>query len=254
MPILEAKDLIKLYVQADSKLYAVNRVDFSVEDGEFIAIIGASGSGKSTLLQILAGLDRPTSGTVKIRSNDITKMNADELSRFRGRFVGFVFQKHNLIPQFTALENILVPTVMCNREELRYEEHLKKLIDALQLSDRLNHLPSEMSGGQQQRVAIARALINRPQVLFADEPTGNLDRENADEVLDLLLETRKTIGQTIVMVTHDISIAEKADKIYKMDDGKLYLFRDGDGNYRRNSYEEAAKMSRAISGKENAVQ
>ena len=249
MPILEAKDLIKLYVQADSKLYAVNRVDFSVEDGEFIAIIGASGSGKSTLLQILAGLDRPTSGTVKIRSNDITKMNADELSRFRGRFVGFVFQKHNLIPQFTALENILVPTVMCNREELRYEEHLKKLIDALQLSDRLNHLPSEMSGGQQQR-----ALINRPQVLFADEPTGNLDRENADEVLELLLETRKTIGQTIVMVTHDISIAEKADKIYKMDDGKLYLFRDGDGNYRRNSYEEAAKMSRAISGKENAVQ
>ena len=186
MPILEAKDLIKLYVQADSKLYAVNRVDFSVEDGEFIAIIGASGSGKSTLLQILAGLDRPTSGTVKIRSNDITKMNADELSRFRGRFVGFVFQKHNLIPQFTALENILVPTVMCNREELRYEEHLKKLIDALQLSDRLNHLPSEMSGGQQQRVAIARALINRPQVLFADEPTGNLDRENADEVLELL--------------------------------------------------------------------
>ncbi len=254
MPILEAKDLIKLYVQADSKLYAVNRVDFSVEDGEFIAIIGASGSGKSTLLQILAGLDRPTSGTVKIRSNDITKMYADELSRFRGRFVGFVFQKHNLIPQFTALENILVPTVMCNREELRYEEHLKKLIDALQLSDRLNHLPSEMSGGQQQRVAIARALINRPQVLFADEPTGNLDRENADEVLELLLETRKTIGQTIVMVTHDISIAEKADKIYKMDDGKLYLFRDGDGNYRRNSYEEAAKMSRAISGKENAVQ
>ena len=254
MPILEAKDLIKLYVQADSKLYAVNRVDFSVEDGEFIAIIGASGSGKSTLLQILAGLDRPTSGTVKIRSNDITKMNADELSRFRGRFVGFVFQKHNLIPQFTALENILVPTVMCNREELRYEEHLKKLIDALQLSDRLNHLPSEMSGGQQQRVAIARALINRPQVLFADEPTGNLDRENADEVLELLLETRKTIGQTIVMVTHDISIAEKADKIYRMDDGKLYLFRDGEGNYRRNSYEEAAKMSKVISGKENAVQ
>mgnify|MGYP000456507681 FL=1 len=229
-------------------------IDYEIKKGEKIVIIGPSGSGKSTLLQILAGLDRPTSGTVKIRSNDITKMNADELSRFRGRFVGFVFQKHNLIPQFTALENILVPTVMCNREELRYEEHLKKLIDALQLSDRLNHLPSEMSGGQQQRVAIARALINRPQVLFADEPTGNLDRENADEVLELLLETRKTIGQTIVMVTHDISIAEKADKIYKMDDGKLYLFRDGDGNYRRNSYEEAAKMSRAISGKENAVQ
>ena len=249
MPILEAKDLIKLYTQAENKLYAVNRVDFSAEDGEFIAIIGASGSGKSTLLQILAGLDRPTSGTVRIRSYDITSMKSDELSRFRGRFIGFVFQRHNLIPQFTALENILVPTVMCNREEIRYEEHLKKLISSLKLEDRLNHLPSELSGGQQQRVAIARALINRPQVLFADEPTGNLDRENADEVLQLLLETRKTIGQTIVMVTHDISIAEKADKIYRMTDGKLYLFRDSDGNYRRNSYEEAAKMSEAISGR-----
>ena len=249
MPILEAYDLIKLYTQADNKLYAVNRVNFSAEDGEFIAIVGASGSGKSTLLQILAGLDRPTSGTVKIRSNDITAMKNDELSRFRGRFVGFVFQRHNLIPQFTALENILVPTVMCNREEIRYEEHLKKLIDSLKLGARLNHLPSEMSGGEQQRVAIARALINRPQVLFADEPTGNLDRENADEVLELLLETRKTIGQTIVMVTHDLTIAEKADKIYRMTDGHLYLFRDEEGNYRRNSYEDAVDKSKIISGK-----
>ncbi len=248
MAILEAQDIIKLYIQADNKLYAVNHVDFSAEDGEFIAIIGASGSGKSTFMQILAGLDRPTSGSVRIRGNDITKMKSDELSRFRGRFVGFVFQKHNLIPQFTALENILVPTVMCDREDFRYEEHLKKLVDSLKLGDRLNHLPSELSGGQQQRVAIARALINRPQVLFADEPTGNLDRENADEVLELLLETRKTIGQTIIMVTHDISIAEKADKIYRMEDGKLYLFRDADGNYRRNSYEEAAKMSETIRG------
>ena len=249
MAILEAKDLIKLYTQAENKLYAVNHVDFSAEDGEFIAIIGTSGSGKSTLLQILAGLDRPTSGSVKIRSNDITKMKPDELSRFRGRFIGFVFQKHNLIPQFTALENILVPTVMCDREEIRYEEHLKKLIEGLRLGDRLNHLPGELSGGQQQRVAIARALINRPQVLFADEPTGNLDRENADEVIELLLETRKTIGQTIIMVTHDISIAERADKIYRMDDGHLYLFRDADGKYRRNSYEQAAEMSKVVAGR-----
>ncbi|MBQ9469148.1 MAG: ABC transporter ATP-binding protein [Clostridia bacterium] len=248
MPILEAKDLIKLYVQADSKLYAVNRVDFSAEDGEFIAIIGASGSGKSTLLQIMAGLDRPTSGTVKIRSNDITKMKSDELNRFRGRFVGFVFQRHNLIPQFTALENILIPTVMCDKEDIRYEEHLKKLISGLKLEDRLNHLPSQLSGGQQQRVAIARALINRPQVLFADEPTGNLDRENADEVLELLLETRKTLGQTIVMVTHDLTIAEKADKIYRMTDGKLYLFRDEHGVYRRNSFEDAAEKAKIIRG------
>ena len=249
MSILEAKDLIKIYTQADEKLYAVNRVDFSAEDGEFIAIIGASGSGKSTLLQILAGLDRPTSGTVKIRSNDITKMKSDELNRYRGRFVGFVFQRHNLIPQFTALENILVPAVMCDREDIRYEEHLKKLIEQLKIGDRLNHLPSELSGGQQQRVAIARALINRPQVLFADEPTGNLDRENADEVLELLLQTRKAIGQTIIMVTHDLSIAEKADRIFRMTDGKLYLYRDRDGVYRRNSFEEAAQRSKEIAGR-----
>ena len=173
-------------------------------------------------------------------------MSADELARFRGAFIGFVFQRHNLIPQLTALENILIPTVMCNREEIRYEEHLKKLLSNLDLEDRLHHLPCELSGGQQQRVAIARALINRPQVLFADEPTGNLDRQNADEVLELLLQTRKAIGQTIIMVTHDISIAERADKIYRMDNGQLYLFKDEKG-YRRNSYEREAEINREIS-------
>jgi len=243
--ILETVDLIKLYKQSDKKIYAVNRVNLKVEDGEFIAIIGASGSGKSTLLQIMAGLDRPSSGSVKIRGNDLCAMGSDELARFRGRFVGFVFQKHNLIPQFTALENILIPTTMCNIEDFRYEEHIKKLISHLGLADRLHHLPSEMSGGQQQRVAIARAMINRPQILFADEPTGNLDHENAKEVLDLMLETAASIGQTIVMVTHDLSIAERADKIYRMSDGELFLYKDKDG-YRRNSYEENAVLIREI--------
>ncbi len=245
--ILETIDLIKLYRQSDKKIYAVNRVNLKVEDGEFIAIIGASGSGKSTLLQILAGLDRPTSGSVKIRGNDLSEMGSDELARFRGRFIGFVFQKHNLIPQFTALENILIPTTMCNIEDFHYEEHLKKLIAHLGLADRLHHLPSEMSGGQQQRVAIARALINRPQILFADEPTGNLDRENAIEVLDLLLETAKAIGQTIVMVTHDLTIAERADKIYRMTNGELYLYKDKDG-YRRNSYEDDMEKAKEVMG------
>ena len=245
--ILETIDLIKLYKQSDKKIYAVNRVDLKVEDGEFIAIIGSSGSGKSTLLQVMAGLDRPTSGSVKIRGNDLSAMGSDELARFRGRHIGFVFQKHNLIPQFTALENILIPTTMCNIEDFRYEEHLKKLISHLGLSDRLHHLPSEMSGGQQQRVAIARALINRPQILFADEPTGNLDHENAKEVLDLLLETAASIGQTIVMVTHDLTIAERADKIYRMSEGKLVLFKDKDG-YRRNSFEENAQLQREVMG------
>jgi putative ABC transport system ATP-binding protein len=226
MLILQAENVIKQYRQYDEVIYAVNRASLKVEDGEFVAIMGSSGSGKSTFLHVMAGLIRPDYGHVKIRGNDITEMPQDELNRFRGQFIGMVFQKHNLIPQLTALENIMIPTVMCNKEEFHFEEHLKKLITTLKISDRLNHLPSELSGGQQQRVAIARAMINRPQVMFADEPTGNLDRANADEVLDLLLKTREVIGQTIVMVTHDISIAEKADKIYIMDNGGLELYKD----------------------------
>ncbi len=244
MAILEASNIIKLYKQYDVTVTAVNRVSLKVEDGEFVAIMGASGSGKSTLLHVCAGLDKANSGSVLIRGNDIMKMKKDELSRFRGTYTGFIFQKHSLVPQFTALENILIPTVMCNKEAFSYEEHLKKLIEILGIGDRLHHLPSELSGGQQQRVAIARALINRPQVLFADEPTGNLDRENADEVLKLLLETKKAIGQTIIMVTHDLTIAEKADRIFKMDNGKIRLFRDRDGIYRRNSDEAAMEMSK----------
>lgn len=232
MPILSAESIIKQYRQYDVLITAVNRADLKVEDGEFIAIIGASGSGKSTFLHICAGLDRPNSGSVKIRGEDIIKLPPDELAKFRGMYIGFIFQKHNLIPQFTALENIMIPTIMSNKEDFRYEEHLKKLIATLDIGDRLHHLPSELSGGQQQRVAIARALINRPQVVFADEPTGNLDRANADEVLKLLVKTKEVLGQTLIMVTHDLSIAEHADKIYKMDNGEIALLKDKYG-YRR---------------------
>lgn len=242
MAILDVEDVIKQYKQYDETVTAVNRASIKVEDGEFIAIIGSSGSGKSTFLNLCAGLDRPNSGSIKIRGNDITKMKPDELSRFRGNFTGFIYQKHNLIPQYTALENILIPTIMCNKEEFRYEEHLKKLIRVLNLGDRLHHLPSELSGGQQQRVAIARAMINRPQILFADEPTGNLDRDNADEVLELLLATKEELGQTLLMVTHDLTIAEHADKIYKMDNGMLTLFKDKRG-YRRVSFEQEAQKA-----------
>ena len=241
MYILETEEVIKQYKQYDAVINAVDRVSLKVKDGEFIAIIGSSGSGKSTLLNLCAGLDTPSAGKIKIRNNDIAKMSPDELARFRGRFMGVVFQKHNLLPQFTAMENIVMPAIMCNQQEFRYEEHFKKLAKTLSISDRLNHLPSELSGGQQQRVAIARALINRPQILFADEPTGNLDRENADEVLELLLNLKKEIGQTLVMVTHDMKIAERADKIYRMDNGKLFLFKDESG-YRRNDYEREATL------------
>ena len=219
--ILSCESVIKQYRQYDTVVTAVNRANFTVQDKEFVAIIGASGSGKSTLLQICAGLDVPNSGRVFIRGHDLTQMSPDELSRFRGSYTGFIFQKHNLIPQFTALENILIPTVMCNKPDYSYEENLKKLIDTLRIGDRLHHLPSELSGGQQQRVAIARALINRPSVVFADEPTGNLDRANADEVLSLLLKTKDLLGVTIIMVTHDLSIAAHADRVLVMENGIL---------------------------------
>ena len=245
--MLDIKNIYKNF----GNLKVLEGVSTQIEEGEVVAIIGASGSGKSTLLHICAGLDKPNYGKVIIRGTDITALSPDKLGRFRGEFTGMVFQKHNLIPQLTALENILVPTVMCDRASFKYEEHIKKLIRTLRLEDRLHHLPSELSGGQQQRVAIARAMINRPQVLFCDEPTGNLDRKNADEVLELLLETKALIGQTLIMVTHDMSIADRADKIYIMDDGKLELFKDRQGFY-RNSFE--ADMKRAKAMNEHVIQ
>jgi ABC-type lipoprotein export system ATPase subunit len=224
--MLQTESLIKTYKQYDSVITAVNRVNIKVEKGEFVAIIGTSGSGKSTFLHICAGLDRPKAGHVYIDGTDITKLGADELGRFRGEKMGFIYQRHNLVPQFTALENILLPTVMCNKPDMSYQENLRKLVESLNLSDRLHHLPSELSGGQAQRVAIARALINNPQILFADEPTGNLDRANADEVLELLFRLRAELGQTLVMVTHDLAIADQADRIFRMENGEMTLERD----------------------------
>ena len=212
--ILETHDLTRQYEQSDEVITAVNRVNIRIREGEFVAVVGPSGSGKSTLLHLLAGLDRPSAGAVFIRGQDITAMDDDTLARFRGEYVGVVFQEHNLIPQFTALENILIPTMMCRKPDTAYEENLKKLVAALGIADRLHHLPAEMSGGQRQRVAIARALINLP-----------LDRANADEVLTLLLETRAMLGQTLVMVTHDMSIAERADRILYMENGFLTAVR-----------------------------
>lgn len=221
-PILEVTDLIKLYKQSDAVVTAVDRASLRVHDGEFVAIMGTSGSGKSTFLHLCAGLLRPNSGSIRIRGNEITSMSQDKLAVFRGQYIGIIFQKHNLIPQFTALENITMPALMMKKSDYTYEHSLKKLTETLKLSDRLHHLPDELSGGQQQRVAIARALVNRPQILFADEPTGNLDRANADEVLALLLKAREDFGQTLLMVTHDPQIAAKADRILYMDNGVLH--------------------------------
>ena len=224
--MLQTDSLIKQYKQSDSVITAVNRASIKIPKGEFAAIIGTSGSGKSTFLHLCAGLDKPDTGSVTINGTEITKLSHDKLGRFRGENMGFVFQRHNLIPQFTALENILIPTMMCNKPDMSYQENLRHLVETLDLGDRLSHLPSELSGGQQQRVAIARALINNPDIIMADEPTGALDRKNADEVLNLLFKTREEFGLTLVMVTHDLAIADRADRIFRMDNGELKLERD----------------------------
>lgn len=221
MAILEAIDIIKQYNVYDNVVTAVDRSSMSVEDGEFVAIMGTSGSGKSTFINICAGLDRPNSGSVLVGGTDITRMRDDELALWRGKNVGFVFQSYKLIPYLTAYENIIMPLNAADRKKEKHEERLKMLIRSLNLGDRLTHLPSELSGGQQQRVAIARALIHYPRILFADEPSGNLDRKSADEVLNLLLELNKTLNQTMIVVTHDFSIAERADRILCMEDGML---------------------------------
>ena len=225
MKVLECEAIIKQYRLYDHVVTAVNRASLTVEEGEFIAITGESGSGKSTFLHIAAGLDAPDSGSVRLLGKDIVNMKADELCRFRGKHTGFVFQSHRLVPYLTALENILLPISASGGGQGRVEHRLELLIDRLSLGDRLNHLPRELSGGQQQRVAIARALIHYPMVLFADEPTGNLDRKNAEDVTSLLVSLRDELKQTLVIVTHDEALADRADRAYRMVDGEMYVRR-----------------------------
>ncbi|MCL2518193.1 MAG: ABC transporter ATP-binding protein, partial [Oscillospiraceae bacterium] len=192
-----------------------------VNEGEFVAITGVSGSGKSTLLNLCTGLDEPTSGEVFVMNKEITRMETNKLVKFRGKNMGIVFQTPNLIPHYTLYENVVLPLAANDRQEYNHEERLQLLFDTLSLNDRLHHLPSELSGGQQQRCAIARALVNYPQILFADEPTGNLDKGNASEVLKLLFNLKETIGLTLMIVTHDMGIAAQADCIMKMDNGEI---------------------------------
>ncbi len=225
MKVLECEAIIKQYHLYDHTITAVNRACLSVEEGEFIAITGESGSGKSTFLHIAAGLDSPNSGAVRLLGRDIVNMKPDELCLFRGKHTGFVFQSHRLVPYLTALENILLPVSASGGDRARVEHRLELLIDRLSLGDRLNHLPRELSGGQQQRVAIARALIHYPMILFADEPTGNLDRKNAEDVTNLLVSLRDELKQTLVIVTHDEALADKADRAYRMVDGEMYVRR-----------------------------
>ncbi len=217
--VLVCRALTKSYFQGEAHIKAVNDCYLTVKKGEFAAIVGESGSGKSTLLHMLAGLDTPSSGKVYLAGRDLFDMPDRELSEFRSQKIGFIFQSFHLLPVLTAKENILLPQKIAGGSH--YPRYLGELAKMLKIDDRLHHLPNEMSGGQQQRVAVARALINRPAILFADEPTGNLDEESSEELIRLLLETRAELSQTLVMVTHDKRIAERADRIFTMNNGVL---------------------------------
>lgn len=219
MPILQCSDLIKTYFQGDTPINAVNRAFLKVMRGEFISIIGQSGSGKSTLLHMLSGLDRPGAGKVYIDGNDIFAMNDREFSEFRNRNLGFIFQSFNLLPTLTAKENILMPQLIAGHKPS--SAYFDELVEMLGIADRIHHLPSELSGGQQQRVAVARALINKPKLVFADEPTGNLDEKSSNELITLLLKSRALYNQTLIMVTHDSQLAAKADRVMRMTNGIL---------------------------------
>lgn len=219
MDILKVENLSKTYGSGENAVYALSDVSFSVPKGQFLAIVGASGSGKSTLLHILGGVDKPTSGKVFIDSQDIYRQNENQLAIFRRRKVGLIYQFYNLIPVLDTVENITLPLLMDSRTP--DENYLKELISTLGLEGREHHLPNELSGGQQQRVSIGRALINSPDVVLADEPTGNLDSKNSREIIELLKNANKKYGQTLIVITHDEGIALQADRIITISDGKI---------------------------------
>ena len=219
MEILKVDNLTKIYGKDSTKVVALNHISFSVEKGEFIAIVGASGSGKSTLLHLIGGVDRPTSGKVFIDGKDIFNFNDDKLAIFRRRQVGLIYQFYNLIPILNVEENITLPLSLDNREVDK--KKLNDLLTLLGLQNRKNHLPNELSGGQQQRTSIGRALITNPTIILADEPTGNLDSKSSDEIVALLKKSNKEFNQTIIMITHNMEIAKLADRIIKIEDGKI---------------------------------
>lgn len=219
MTVLECHDLSKIYANGEMYVHALDGINLTFAQGDFCAITGPSGSGKSTLLHVLGGLEFPTSGQVLYKDNDLFAYNDNQLSILRRRRFGFVFQAYNLVQELTAYENILLPVLLDNKKQ--DDTYLSMLIDLLGIGDRLDHLPSALSGGQQQRVAIARALANKPDILFADEPTGNLDGAAGREVLSLLRYANRELGVTLILVTHDLSIAEQAHRVITITDGRI---------------------------------
>jgi len=219
MSMLKTSGLAKTYGMNDTAVKALKSTDLEIKEGEFVAIVGPSGSGKSTLLHLLAGLDKPSAGKVFINEQDIYELSENELSRYRRQNIGFIFQAFNLISILSAEENIKLPVLMDGKKV--DEGYIDELMDVLDIKERRKHLPGELSGGQQQRVSIARALANKPSIIFADEPTGNLDSKNSKEVLQLLKSTIEKYNQTLIMITHDGSIAQMADRIITISDGMI---------------------------------
>ena len=219
MEIVRCENVRKVFGSGNNQVIALDQIDLSVEKGEFVAIVGASGSGKSTLLHILGSVDKVTDGRVEVEGTDISTMNRTQAAIFRRRKVGLVYQFYNLIPTLTVLSNILIPLLLDKRKP--NPEYFDQIIQSLGIEDKLEMLPSQLSGGQQQRVAIARSLIYRPAILLADEPTGNLDRKNGEEIIDLLKLSNRNLDQTILLITHDDKIALEADRIITLEDGKI---------------------------------
>ena len=220
-PIIRVKNLYKIYRVGETKVRALNGVEFTLYKGEFCAIVGTSGSGKSTLLNMLAGLEKPTKGEIEIGGKHIEKLSEKELVTFRREKVGFIFQSYNLLNTMNALENVAMPALIAGRKKREAFAEARRLLDDLGLGHRLDHRPSELSGGEKQRAAIARALVNRPRVVFADEPTGSLDSHNRREIQDVIQRLRQELGQTFVVVTHDRDMASIADRTVEMADGRI---------------------------------
>ncbi len=219
MNIVEMRNVTKIYGEKENQVLALHNVNLDIEKGSVVSVVGASGSGKSTLLNIMGGVDTPSDGTIFVDGKDITKYNDDELSIFRRRKVGFIFQAYHLIPVLTVEENIKMPVLLDHRKPDK--EYIDHIIELLGLSERRRHLPNQLSGGQQQRTAIARALANNPTLVLADEPTGALDSRNGQEVMDLLMKSVHDIGQTLVIITHNMDLAREADRIVKIKDGEI---------------------------------
>ncbi len=219
MNIVEMKNVTKIYGEKENQVLALQNINLDIEKGSVVSVVGASGSGKSTLLNIMGGVDTPSDGTVYVDGKEITKYKDDELSIFRRRKVGFIFQAYHLIPVLTVEENIKMPVLLDHRKPDK--EYIDHIIELLGLADRRKHLPNQLSGGQQQRTAIARALANNPTLVLADEPTGALDSKNGEEVMDLLMKSVHNIGQTLVIITHNMDLAREADRIVKIKDGKI---------------------------------